>query len=81
MTTNAKTQRKYNYINLKVTPEGYAVVKEVKSSKFWFYVYLKDIIAITWSRCPDCEGPLVQKFASANLLCARCGAEFRLAHV
>ena len=73
--------RKYNYVNLKVSPESYAVVKEVKSSKFWFYVHLKDIIAITWPRCPDCGGPLVQKFASANLLCARCGAEFRLAHV
>jgi len=74
----APRRKKYNYVTLKVTPESRAIIDEVKSSNFWFHVYVKDIIAITWPRCPVCDGPLVQKFASANLLCVRCRAEFRL---
>ncbi len=77
----AKTRGRCGYVTLKISPESYDIIAEVKYSKFWFHVYLKDIIAITWPRCPDCDGPLVQKFASENLLCARCGAEFRLVHV
>ncbi|MCD6198941.1 MAG: hypothetical protein J7K15_10285 [Deltaproteobacteria bacterium] len=32
-------------------------------------------------RCPHCEGPLSQKFASARLVCLRCGREYELREV
>jgi tRNA(Ile2) C34 agmatinyltransferase TiaS len=73
--------KKYNYVNLKVSPESRAVIDEVVNNSVWRYVDLKDVIALAWPRCPSCGGPLVNKFASANVVCARCRAEFRLEHV
>jgi len=72
---------KYNYVNLKVSPESRAVVDEVASNSVWCYVDLKDVIALAWPRCPKCGAPLVNKFASTNLVCVKCHAEYRLEHV
>jgi tRNA(Ile2) C34 agmatinyltransferase TiaS len=72
---------KYNYITLKVSPESRAVIDEVLANSVWRYVDLKDVIALAWPRCPACGAPLVNKFASQNLVCARCKTEFRLEHV
>ncbi|MFZ8842144.1 MAG: hypothetical protein ACO2PM_25090 [Pyrobaculum sp.] len=71
---------KYNYVNLKVSPESRAVVDEVLQNSVWRYVDLKDVIALAWPKCPRCGAPLVNKFASQNLVCARCKTEFRLEH-
>jgi len=73
--------KKYNYVNLKVSPESRVVIDEVMQNSVWRHVDLKDVIALAWPRCPRCGGPLVAKFASENLVCAKCKSEFRLAHV
>jgi tRNA(Ile2) C34 agmatinyltransferase TiaS len=72
---------KYNYITLKVSPESRAVIDEVMVNDVWRYVDLKDVIALAWPRCPSCGAPLVNKFASQNLVCVKCKAEYKLAHV
>jgi hypothetical protein len=72
--------RKYNYVTLKVSPESRAVIDDVMSNSVWRYVDVKDIIALAWPRCPACNAPLVNKFASSNLVCVRCKTEFRLEH-
>jgi hypothetical protein len=73
--------KKYNYVNLKVSPESRTVIDEVLNNSVWRYVDLKDVIALAWPRCPRCDAPLVNKFASRNVVCAKCKAEFRLEHV
>jgi len=73
--------KKYNYVNLKVSPESRAVIDEVMQNSVWRHVDLKDVIALAWPKCPDCGGALVQKYASENLVCVKCKSEFRLAHV
>jgi len=72
--------RKYNYVTLKVSPESRAVIDDVMNNSVWRYVDVKDIIALAWPRCPACNAPLVNKFASSNLVCAKCKTEFRLEH-
>jgi uncharacterized protein (DUF983 family) len=41
-------------------------------------VPLRDIIHVAWPKCPQCGGPLVQKFASNNVICVECRAEYAL---
>ena len=72
---------KYSYVNLKVSPESRAVIDEVASNSVWRYVDLKDVIALAWPKCPNCGAPLVNKFASVNLVCVKCKTEFRLERV
>jgi ribosomal protein L37AE/L43A len=73
--------RKYNYITLKVSSESRAVIDEVMNNSVWRYVDIKDVIALAWPRCPKCNAPLVNKFASANLVCAKCRTEYKLENV
>jgi len=72
--------KKYNYITLKVSPDSRALIDEVAKNDVWRYVDLKDVIALAWPKCLHCGGPLVAKFASKNLVCARCRTEYRLEH-
>ncbi len=72
--------KKYNYVNLKVSPESRAVLDDVVQNSVWRYVDLKDVIALAWPKCPSCGAPLVNKFASQNLVCAKCKTEYRLVH-
>jgi hypothetical protein len=73
--------RRYNYVNLKVSPESRAVINEVASNSVWRHVDLKDVIALAWPKCPVCGGALVQKYASKNVVCVKCHAEYELRHV
>ena len=73
--------KKYNYVNLKISPESRAVIDEVMQNSVWRYVDLKDVIALAWPRCPDCDGVLVQKYASKNVVCVKCHKEYELRHV
>jgi tRNA(Ile2) C34 agmatinyltransferase TiaS len=73
--------KRYNYVNLKVSPESRAIIDEVASNSVWRYVDLKDVIALAWPRCPRCGAPLVNKYASENLVCTKCKSEFRLVYV
>jgi len=72
--------KRYNYVNLKISSESRAVIDEVIQNSVWRYVDLKDVIALAWPKCPRCGAPLVNKFVSQNLVCARCKTEFRLEH-
>jgi uncharacterized protein (DUF983 family) len=70
---------RYNYSTLKVSEESRQLLGEVMADTFYSRVNVKDVIVMAWPRCPKCGGPLVQKFASTNLICARCRAEYKLA--
>ncbi len=72
--------KKYNYVNLKVSPESRALLDDVVQNSVWRYVDLKDVIALAWPKCPSCGAPLVNKFASQNLVCAKCKTEYKLEH-
>jgi len=39
------------------------------------------VIPLVWPRCPHCNEPLIQKFASSRLICVGCGKEFEVVEV
>jgi uncharacterized protein with PIN domain len=71
--------RRYSYTTLKISEDSRRLLDEVMADAFYSRVNVKDVIAVAWPRCPKCGGPLVQKFASPNLMCARCRSEYWLA--
>jgi len=76
------TQKKYEYITLKVSKESRAVLREIQDGDpLWGRIDVKDLIAMAWPRCPNCGGPVVVKFASSNVVCVRCRAEYRLERI
>jgi ribosomal protein S27AE len=70
---------RYNYSTLKVSEDSRRLLAEVMADAFYSRVNVKDVITFAWPKCPKCGGPLVQKFASSNLFCVRCRAEYKLA--
>jgi uncharacterized protein (DUF983 family) len=68
---------KYDYVNVKLSRTSRELIDEICSVTR--YVKMKDVIALAWPRCPKCGGPVVQKFASTNLICVRCRTEYKLA--
>jgi ribosomal protein L37AE/L43A len=66
---------------LKISGDSRQVIDEVLSNTVYSRVNVKDVIAVAWPKCPNCDAPLVQKFASRNLICVRCKTEYRLEHV
>jgi uncharacterized protein (DUF983 family) len=73
--------KKYEYQNLKVSPEARVWLERIMSDQVYRYVPLRDVIHVAWPKCPHCGGPLVQKFASKNVICAECRTEYALSHV
>jgi ribosomal protein L37AE/L43A len=71
---------KYEYNNLKVSPESRRWLERVQSDQIYRYVPLRDVLHTAWPKCPKCGGPLVQKYASKNLICAECRAEYALGY-
>jgi uncharacterized protein (DUF983 family) len=71
---------KYEYNNLKVSPEARRWLERVMSDQIYRYVPLRDVIYVAWPRCPKCGGPLVQKFDSKNLICVECRTEYSLGY-
>jgi len=76
---NPKT--KYAYHTVKISEESRRVLDEVARDGVYSRINVKDLIALAWPRCPACGGVLVVKFASKNLLCVSCKAEYELRHV
>jgi ribosomal protein S27AE len=74
-----KTIMKPKYKGIKIKKEDYEVLKEIK--RLYGDYPTASLITIAWPRCPKCMGPLVQKFFSHRLVCARCGAEFKVDEV
>ena len=70
----------YQYKNLKVSDETRRWLARVSRDQIYRYVPLRDVIHLAWPKCPKCGGPLTQKLASQNLICAECRAEYRLEH-
>ncbi len=76
---NRDQNRKYDYyVAMRVSTESRAVLEEVRRDPMWSHINLKDLIAFAWPKCPRCEGPLVVKFMSQNVVCVRCRAEYSL---
>jgi uncharacterized protein (DUF983 family) len=73
--------KKYEYQNLKISNEAREWLDRVMKDDVYRYVPLRDVIRVAWPRCPRCGGPLVQKFASQNVICVECRAEYALSHV
>ena len=73
--------KKYEYQNLKVSPEARMWLERVMNDQVYRYVPLRDVIHVAWPKCPSCGVPLVQKFASKNMICVECRAEYALSHV
>ena len=71
---------RYEYQNLKVSPETRKWLERVMGDQVYRYVPLRDVIHVAWPKCPKCGGPLVQKFASNDVICVECRAEYRLDH-
>jgi len=71
---------RYEYQNLKVSPETRRWLERVMGDQVYRYVPLRDVIHVAWPKCPKCGGPLVQKFASNDVICVECRAEYRLDH-
>jgi ribosomal protein L37AE/L43A len=71
---------KYEYNNLKVSPESRRWLERVQADQIYRYVPLRDVVHMAWPKCPRCGGPLVQKYASQNLICAECRAEYALGY-
>jgi len=69
------------YHTMKISEESRHVIDEVARDSVYSRINVKDLIALAWPRCPQCGGVLVQKFASRNLTCVRCKAEYELRHV
>jgi uncharacterized protein (DUF983 family) len=69
------------YHTLKISDESRRVIDEVMTDAVYSRINVKDVISMAWPRCPRCGGVLVQKFASRNLTCVRCRAEYELRHV
>jgi len=69
------------YYTLKISEESRHVLDEVAGDGVYSRINVKDIIAMAWPRCPRCGAPVVQKFASRNLVCVRCRSEYELRHV
>ena len=69
------------YVTLKISEASRQVLDEVMTDAVYSRINVKDLIAVAWPKCPVCGGALVQKFASKNLICVRCRAEYRLEHV
>jgi ssDNA-binding Zn-finger/Zn-ribbon topoisomerase 1 len=72
---------KYAYHTVKISEESRQVLDEVVRDGVYSRINVKDLIAMAWPRCPKCGGVLVIKFASKNVICARCKAEYELKHV
>jgi len=68
---------KRNPLSVKLDPDSALVLDQVLAA-YSNKVPKSRIIALAWPRCPECNAPLVQKFASKNLVCSRCGKEFEL---
>jgi ribosomal protein L37AE/L43A len=73
--------KKYEYQNLKVSNETRTWLERIMSDSVYRYVPLRDVIHVAWPKCPACGGPLVQKLASQNVICAECRTEYALSHV
>jgi DNA-directed RNA polymerase subunit RPC12/RpoP len=72
---------KYAYHTVKISEESRRVLDEVARDGVYSRINIKDLIALAWPRCPACGGVLVIKFASKNLICVNCKAEYELRHV
>jgi hypothetical protein len=80
--TSSEQQTLSRYVTLRVSRESRMVLSEIRSSDpLLGHIDIKDIIALTWPRCPSCGGPLVTKPMSQNLICVRCRAEYSLTRV
>jgi len=81
--TTSEQQPKYSrYTTMKITRESRMVLSEIqRNDPLWSRIDVKDIIAFAWPRCPACGGPITVKFASQNLVCVRCKAEYQLTPV
>jgi len=73
--------KRYEYNNMKVSNETRTWLDRVMRDQVYRYVPLRDVIHVAWPKCAQCGGPLVQKFASKNIICAECRAEYALSHV
>jgi len=65
---------------LKISDDSRRVIDAVRTDAVYSRVNVKDVIAVAWPKCPSCGAPLVQKFASKNVICVGCRAEYRLEH-
>ena len=74
-------RKKYGYQNLKVSHETREWLERVMSDQIYRYVPLRDVIHLAWPKCPECGGPLVQKLASKNVICAECNTEYAVSRV
>jgi uncharacterized protein (DUF983 family) len=75
------TKPKYAYHTVKISEESRRVLDEVASDSVYSRINVKDLISIAWPRCPACGSVLVNKFASKNLVCVKCKAEYEVRYV
>ncbi len=70
----------WKYINVALSEESHTLLEKARSA-YQNKVPKSHIIALAWPRCPSCNSPLIQKFASKRLVCTGCGKEFELCEV
>jgi len=66
------------YRSLKVAPESFEVLEQIRSHEVLRGMMYKDIISALWPRCPHCGKALVRKLAGSGVFCVGCGKEYSL---
>ena len=73
-------QKKWPYATVALDPQLKREIDEIRA-KYFFNLPIGKALLLAMPRCPACGGLLIQKFASSNLICAKCGREYELKEV